>query len=59
MKKLLLIISIVSVFASSVYAFEPIQLGENAYLKIFYDTQFGLTSRDTGTCVMYNDAVLY
>lgn len=58
MKKLLLIISIVSVFASSVYAFEPIQLGENAYLKIFYDTQFGLTYRDTGTGVMNNEAAL-
>ena len=48
MKKLLLIISMVSVFASSVYAFDPIELGENAYLKIFYDTQFGLTYRHRG-----------
>ena len=46
------------VFASSVYAFEPIELGENAYLKIFYDTQFGLTYRDTGTGVMNNEAAL-
>ncbi|MDT3694501.1 MAG: selenite/tellurite reduction operon porin ExtI [Mucispirillum sp.] len=58
MKKLLLIISMVSVFASSVYAFDPIELGENAYLKIFYDTQFGLTYRDTGTGVMNNEAAL-
>lgn len=58
MKKGLLIITMVSIFASSVYAFEPIQLGENAYLKIFYDTQFGLTYRDTGTGVMSDEAAL-
>ena len=58
MKKILLTLALVMAFTSSVFALEPIELGENAYLRIFYDTQFGLTFRDTGTGVMGKDAAL-
>lgn len=58
MKKILLTLALVMAFTSSVFAFEPIELGENAYLRIFYDTQFGLTFRDTGTGVMGKEAAL-
>ncbi|MBQ3033870.1 MAG: porin [Deferribacterales bacterium] len=39
------------IFAVPAFAFDPIELGEGKYLKIFYDGQFGLTYRDTGTGV--------
>ncbi len=39
----------VMLMAGSAFAFKPIDLGEGKYLKFFYDGQFGLTMRNTGS----------
>lgn len=43
-------------FSTSAFAFEPIEIGDGKYLKIFYDAQFGFSVRDTGTGAESKDA---
>ncbi|MCD8569196.1 MAG: OprO/OprP family phosphate-selective porin [Geovibrio sp.] len=40
---------VVMLMASSAFAFKPIELGEGKYLKFFYEGQFGVTMRNTGS----------
>lgn len=49
MKKILLALSLVIAFSASAFAFPAIEVAEGKYLRIFYEGQFGLAYRDTGS----------
>jgi hypothetical protein len=47
--KFLTLFLVVMLMASSAFAFKPIEVSEGKYLKFFYEGQFGLTMRNTGS----------
>lgn len=47
--KFFIALMLILMSAGSVFAFQPIELGEGKYLKFFYDAQFGYTGRNTGS----------
>ena len=49
MKKLLLALFMIVVMTGSALAFQPIEIADGKYLRIFYEAQFGLTFRNTGS----------
>ncbi len=56
--RLLIYVLAFMTFAAQAFAFDPIELGEGKYLKIFYDAQFGFTARDTGSGMENDQASL-